>query len=70
MKDWYKLKEEIERLIYEGHLKKYVKDEFSHGSNKLSLWGWDDIGNPKPKKLKEASHGKGSKMLCRTLYTV
>lgn len=34
IEDCYQLYKEINRLIQEGHLRKYVKGDYSHGSDK------------------------------------
>lgn len=41
--DCYQLKKEIERLIQEERLKKYVKGDFSHVLDKSNLRGRDEI---------------------------
>lgn len=61
----YQLKKEIEKLINEGHLKKYVKCDSSnqtlrHGSQ-VSLG---------PNHSKEASQGEGSNAIHHTLNTI
>lgn len=52
--DFYQLKKEIETLIHEGHLRKYVKGNSSHSSDKFNLRGWDDARIPRPNKAKKA----------------
>lgn len=55
IEDWYPIKKEIKRLMYEGHLKTYVKGDSSHSSDKFGSHGCDDVRSPKPKKPKETS---------------
>lgn len=68
-KNCYQFKKEIERLIQEGYLKKYMKGDSSHELNKYNSRGRDDVGSPKPNKVIEASQGEDSKVVRHTLYT-
>lgn len=58
--DCYQLKNEIERLIQEKNLKKYVKSDSSLLSNNSNLRRREDDGSTKPKKTKEIPNGEGS----------
>lgn len=53
----YKLKNEIESLIQEGRLKKYIKGNFSIGSYESNSERWDQTYNPGCKKGKEPTKG-------------
>lgn len=54
-KDFYQLKKEIECLIQEGHLKKYIKGDSSQGSGGTNSRSRDDTRNPGPIKGNEQS---------------
>lgn len=45
IEECYQLKKEIERLIQEGHLKKYVKGDFSHSKDKYNSQKRDNVGS-------------------------
>lgn len=61
---------EIEKLIQEGHLKKYVKNDSSIQVERRNLRGREDARIPRPSKSKEASQGEGSTMERHTLNTI
>lgn len=68
--DFYQLKKEIEWLIQEGHLKKYVKHDSCCSSDKSDLYGRDYTGSPMPNKTKDASQGEDNKHTRHTLNTM
>lgn len=60
----------MKRLIQEDHLKKYVKNDSFHDSDKANLLVRDGIGSPRPNKAKEAFQSKGIKALRHMLKTI
>lgn len=70
IEDCFQLKKEIDRLIQEGHLKKYVKRSLGGGSRGSSSQGRDVIRIPKPSKGKELSKEDSNKTTCQTFDTI
>lgn len=63
-KDYYKLKKDINRLIEEGHLQKYIEEGSSKELGMITSHERDYTGIPKPRKGKELSKEKGDKVVC------
>lgn len=59
--DYYQPMKEIERLIQEEHLKKYVNIDSSHGPDKSNSHGRDNTESLGPAKMDESSQGNGRK---------
>lgn len=69
-KDCYHLKKEIEHLIQEGRLEKYVKDEPSQRTGRDSSHRRDDTKSLRSKKGKDLCKEYGKKIVCHTLNTI
>lgn len=70
IKDCYQLNKSIDKLIYEGHLKKYVKGNSSCGPDKSISHERYNAGRPRPSKAKEESQDEGEKIMCHMLNTI
>lgn len=63
--DYYELKKEIEHLIHEGHLKKYVKGDSSQRERER-----DNARSSGPRKGKDLCKEDGNKTVCHTLNII
>lgn len=69
IEDFYQLRKEIEKLIHERHLKKYVKGNSSNPVERSSSHGQESSKSPESYKTKETSQSEGSKVAQHTLNT-
>lgn len=68
--DFYKLKKEIECIIQEGHLKKYIKVEFSQRPNRVNSRGSDSLGSLVPVKGKRLCKEDDDKIVRHALNII
>lgn len=68
--DCSRLKKEIERLIHEGHLNKYVKHSLGGGSKVSSYQGRDVLKPPRSSNGKDPSKDDDIKTICHMLNTI
>lgn len=69
-KDYYKLKKETKRLIYEGHLKKYVKGDSYRGSGGSKSYRKKDVESIGSIKDKEVFTIEDNKVVHHSLNTI